>query len=196
MEALNRQPDIDSTLSPADSARLRTMQAELGALRDALSRNPRDMELQKRTVEKSREILDERRRMGLAARVRDYYNLGWAHYQGNEFRQAVLVTADGIQTIKIGPTEYLHYLKAMSHYQLASRLLKPLPADTSADEQARLRGAVLRSELDANARRQAVYQMRQAIEDFSAMLGRGELEPVARGWILRLNDEIAAASNP
>jgi len=196
LEALNSQPEPERNLSPADSAGLRTMQAELGALRDALSRNPRDMDLQQRAVEKSRQVLEEKRRLGVSAQVKDYYNLGWAHYQGHEFRQALLVTADGLQSVKIGPTEYLHYLKAMSHYQLAERLLKPLPADTTADEQARVKGAVLRSKLDADARRQAVGEMRRAIEDFSAMLGRPELEPVARGWILRLNDQIAATTNP
>ncbi|MCE5269690.1 hypothetical protein LLH00_00210 [bacterium] len=196
LEALNSRTERDSGLAPADSAGLKAMQAELGALRDALSRNPRDADLQRRTVEKSRQVLEEKRRLGLSAQVKDYYNLGWAHYQGHEFRQALLVTADGLQSVKIGPTEYLHYLKAMSHYQLASRLLNPLPADTSSNDGARVKGAVLRSQLDADARRQAVGELRRASEEFSAMLGRPELEPVARGWILKLNDQIAAVTTP
>lgn len=186
----------DEKLSPTDSTRLRVLLAEQAALRDALSRSPGEASLIRRAVDKGREVIDERRRLGFAERVGDYYNLGYAHYLGNEYRQAVLVTTDGLANVLIGPTEYLHYLKAMSHYRLAQRMLQPLPADTSSTEQARLQGALLRSELDTEARTRAVGELRRSIAEFSHLLNRPELEPVARNWILEINERISAVLEP
>ena len=194
---LQREDTIEAAaekLSPAGLIHLRVLLAEQSALRDALSRTPGDPGLVRRAVDKGREVIDERRRLGRSARVSDYYNLGYAHYLGHEYRQAMLVTTDGLQSVKIGPTEYLHYLKAMSHFRLAERMLQPLPADTSSTESARLRGAILRSELDSDARTRAVGELRRSIAEFSFLLNRPELEPVARGWILELNQKIAEIS--
>jgi len=92
--------------------------------------------------------------------------------------------------VRMGPTQYLHYLKAMSHYRLALKAATPLPPDTTSNEEARIRGAALRAQLDAEGRRSAVVELRKAIAEFSHLLTNPELEPTAREWILKCNELI------
>jgi hypothetical protein len=191
---LLNQAEPQATDPPvADSTRLMVLEAEASALRDALGRSPRDRSLIDRSIEKSRQIVDERQRLGLSVRVKDYYNLGYAYYQNKQYPQTVLVTTDGLQKVRIGPTEYLHYLKAMSHYQLGMRILQPLPADTSPNAEARAAGAVLRANLDAEGRRRGMVELRRAIDEFGYLLNKPELQPIAKNWILKCNDLTAKA---
>jgi len=182
--------------SPADSTRLQNLEAELGALRDALARTPQDGEIRRRTMDKYREIIDERKRMGRSLRVRDYYNLGYLHYLGGEFPQTAIITREGLLMVRIGPTQYLHYLKAMSHYQIGLRALNPLPPDTSATPEARVAGETMRAGLDAAARKRAAMEFRRAIGEFSNLLSNPDLEPSARQWILECNAQLGKAAAP
>ncbi|MBW7997730.1 MAG: hypothetical protein FVQ81_14380 [Candidatus Glassbacteria bacterium] len=177
-------------LTPGDSSLLRDLEAELGALRDALSRDPTDTSLRRRMMAKYRQILEERKRLKRKLRVRDYYNLGYFHYSLGEYPQTAIVTGEGLRMVRMGPTQYLHYLKAMSHFQIAMRASEPLPADSTADSAARVRGAQLRAELDREGRRRAVNELRKAITDFSHLLSNPELEESAREWVLRCNEQI------
>jgi hypothetical protein len=180
------------SLSPEDSTRLRNMEAELSAFRDALARDPGNTSLRRRMMEKYRQVIDERKRLQRILRVQDYYNLGYLHYTAGEFPQTAIVTGEGLRLVRMGPKQYLHYLKAMSHYQIAVRASEPLPADTTADSTARVRGAQFRAELDREGRRRAVAELRRAITEFSHMLSSPELEPSAREWILRCNEQIGS----
>ena len=183
------------SLSAEDSTRLRTMEAELGALRDALSRDPGDTALRRRMMEKYRQVIDERKRLQRMLRVQDYYNLGYLHYTAGEYPQTAIVTGEGLRLVRMGPKQYLHYLKAMSHFQVAARASAPLPADTTADNAARVSGALMRAELDREGRRRAVNELRRAITEFSHLLSSPELGAPAREWILRCNEQIGQLSN-
>jgi hypothetical protein len=194
-ELLNSTPDSDSglegpTAAEKDSSHLRIFQSELGALRDALSRTPLDRDLRKRTMDKYRQVIEERKRLGRPASVNEYYGLGYLHYSVGEYPQTAIVTAEGLRMVRMGPTQYLHYLKAMAHYQLALKASSPLPADTTSDEEARIRGAALRAKLDAEGRRRAVIEFRKAITEFSHLLKNPDLEPTAREWILKCSELI------
>jgi hypothetical protein len=171
-----------------DSTKIKTLQAELSAYRDALSRTPRDQSLVKRSIEKYQEVIKERQRLGEPARVNDYYGLGYLHYSIREYPQTAIVTSEGIRMVHMGPTQYLHYLKAMSHYQMAVKASNPLPPDTSADENARVRGEALRAELDMEGRKKAQFELRRAVAEFNFLLTNPELEQTAREWILKCND--------
>jgi len=193
-ELLNSAPDPDSDLEgPAaekDSSRLRILQSELAALNDALSRTPLDRDLRKRTMDKYRQVIEERRSLGSPARVNEYYGLGYLHYSIGEYLQTAIVTAEGVRMVRMGPIQFLHYLKAMAHYQLALDASSPLPPDTTSDEQARIRGATLRAELDAEGRKKAVVEFRKAITEFSYLLKNPDMSSTAREWILKCNDLI------
>jgi hypothetical protein len=189
-ENLSGQP----LLAPGDSAQLNSLEAELGALRDAISRDPTDMSLRRRMMDKYRQVIDERLKLKQRLRVQDYYNLGYLHYEQAEYPQTAIVTAEGLRTVRMGPTQYLHYLKAMSHYQIAQRASEPLPADSSADSTARLLGAQMRAELDQEGRRRAVTELRKAITEFGYLLSTPALSEPARDWILRCNEQIGQLS--
>jgi len=180
--------------APADSSRLRVLEAELSALRAAVSRTPRDKRLVSRAMDKYRQVLAERRRLKQPSRVRDYYNLGYMYYLREEYPQTAVVTEEGIRSVRIGPVEYLHYLKAMSHYRIAQQAAEPLPADTSRDETARTAGALLRAELDAEGRRQAITELRRSISEFSHLLNNPEMEQTAREWINKSSNLIEKLS--
>ena len=191
-DLLNSTYDTGFALEPPtgaekDSSRLRIFQSELVALRDALSRTPFDHDLGKRTRDKYRQVIEERKRLGAPAKVSEYYGLGYLHYSAGEYPQTAIVTAEGLRMVRMGPTQYLHYLKAMSHYRLALKAATPLPPDTTSNEEARIRGAALRAQLDAEGRRSAVVELRKAIAEFSHLLTNPELEPTAREWILKCN---------
>ncbi len=175
---------------PADSSRLRILRTELAALRGALSRTPRDQSLIRRTMDKYRQLMAEQKRLRRPPRVKDYYNLGYLHYMNQEYPQTAIVTEEGIRMVRIGPVEYLHYLKAMSHFRIAEQAAKPLLPDTSRDESARIAGAVLRAQLDAEGRRQAVTELRRAISEFNYMLDNPELMQTAGEWILKCSNTI------
>ncbi len=188
---------VDSTpgspsLTPDDSSNLRNMEAELAALRDALARDPSDISVRRRMMDKYRLVIEERKRLQRMLRVQDYYNLGYLYYTAGEYPQTAIVTGEGLRLVRMGPTQYLHYLKAMSHYQIALRASAPLPADTTADSAARVRGARMRTELDREGSRRAVAELRKAITGFSHLLSSPELEGPAREWILRCNEQIGA----
>lgn len=185
------------SLTPEDSSRLRNMETELAALRDALARDPGDTSMRRRMMNKYRQVIDERKRLQRMLRVQDYYNLGYLHYTAGEYPQTAIITGEGLQLVRMGPKQYLHYLKAMSHYQIALRASAPLPADTTSDSTARVRGAQFRAELDNAGRRRAVMELRKAITEFSHLLSSPELAPSAREWILRCNQQIGtlAAGN-
>jgi hypothetical protein len=187
-----RQPSAPSVA--ADSSRLRILRAELTALRDAVSRTPRNRQMIRRAMDKYRQLIAERRRLNQPSRVRDYYNLGYMHYLNEEYPQTAIVTGEGIQMVRIGPVEYLHYLKAMSHYRIAEQAAKPLPSDTSTDDSARVAGALLRAELDVEGRRQAINELRRAISEFNYMMKNPELEQTARDWILKCSRMIEQLS--
>ena len=194
-DMLNSTYDTGFALEPPtetgkDSSRLRIFQAELVALRDALSRTPFDRDLGKRTKDKYRQVIEERKRLNHPAKISEYYGLGYLHYSAGEYLQTAIVTTEGLRMVRIGPTQYLHYLKAMSHYQLAQKAASPLPPDTTSDEEARIRGAALRAQLDVEGRRSAVVELRKAIAEFSHLLKNPELEPTAREWILKCNELI------
>lgn len=194
-ELLNRTYDTDFGLEPPtgaeeDSSRLRIFQSELAAFMDALSRTPLDRDLRKRAMDKYRQVIEERKRLGRPAMVGEYYGLGYLHYSVGEYPQTAIVTAEGLRMVRIGPTEYLHYLKAMSHYQLGLKAATPLPPDTTSDEEARIRGATLRAQLDIEGRRKSVVELRKAIAEFGHLLKNPELEPTAREWILKCNELI------
>lgn len=194
--ATGEAPEADSaSLTPADSSRLRTLEAELDALRDALARDPSDTSLRRRMMEMYRQVIEERKRLRQMLRAQDYYNLGYMHYSLGEYPQTAVVTAEGLRMVRMGPTQYLHYLKAMSHYQIAMRASTPLPADSTADSAARVRGAQLRAELDREGRRRAVTELRKAITDFSYLLSSPELESIASEWVLRCNEQISTISS-
>ena len=180
----------ESTAVEKDSSDLRIFQSKLSALRDALSRTPLDRDLRKRTIDKYRQVIEERKRLGRPATVNEYYGLGYLHYSIGEYPQTAIVTAEGLRMVRMGPTQYLHYLKAMAHYQLALKASSPLPADTTSDEQARIRGAAMRARLDAEGRRRAVIEFRKAITEFSQLLNNPDLEPTAREWILKCSELI------
>ncbi|OGG06672.1 MAG: hypothetical protein A3F83_06770 [Candidatus Glassbacteria bacterium RIFCSPLOWO2_12_FULL_58_11] len=181
---------IPAREAPADSARLKSMEAELGALRDALSRTPDDHSLRQRTMDKHRQVIEERKTLGAAARVKDYYNLGYLHYEAGEYPQTAIVTGEGLRMVRIGPTEYLHYLKGMSHYQIALKALNPLPADTTRDEAARIKGATLRAQLDLEGRERAVMELRRAVSEFSYLLNIPSLKSSGQDWILKCENLI------
>ncbi len=191
LQAIYQRLEQSARPEPGDSARLRTLEAELGAYRDALSRTPGDPGLTERARESWRGLIEERRRLGRPARVRDYYGLGYLHYRQGQYPQTAVVTAEGLQLVRMDPGQYLHYLKAMSHYQLARRALQPLPADTTHDEQARLQGTILRAQLDREAKRRAALELRRSIAEFSHLLDNPELEGTAREWLLKCNDLLA-----
>jgi len=187
-EKIKGENEASPLTEEKDSTKLRTLKAELSAYRDALSRTPRDQSLIQRSIEKYREVIKERQRLGQPARVNDYYGLGYLHYSIREYPQTAIVTSEGIRMVHMGPTQYLHYLKAMSHYQMAVRASNPLPPDTSADENARVRGEALRAELDMEARKKAQFELRRAVAEFNFLLTNPELEQTAREWILKCND--------
>ncbi|MBN2289774.1 MAG: hypothetical protein JXQ83_10615, partial [Candidatus Glassbacteria bacterium] len=196
---LNRPEKTPASPAPAqpataDSTRLRVLEAELGALRDAVSRTPRDRTLVKRAMDKYRQVITERKRLKQPSRVRDYYNLGYMHYLSEEYPQTAIVTEEGIRMARLGPVEYLHYLKAMSHYRIAQQAVQPLPADTTADESARLAGATLRAGLDAEGRRQAITELRRAISEFNYLLKNPELQQPAGEWILKCSSMVEQLS--
>ncbi|MEA1997327.1 MAG: hypothetical protein U9N45_06790 [Gemmatimonadota bacterium] len=170
-----------------DSTRLKVLEAQLSALRDALSRNPRDHSLIKRSMKKYRQVIAERKRLGKPSRVKDYYNLGLLHYMSGEYPQTAVVTAEGIRMVRLGPTQYLHYLKAMSHYQMALKTNTPLPPDSSPGVKARVQGAALRAELDREGRKKSIMELRKAITEFRHILTNPEIESSAREWIIRCN---------
>ncbi|HUU27824.1 MAG TPA: hypothetical protein VM123_08430 [archaeon] len=174
----------------ADSAKLWSLEAELSALRDALSRTPGDHSLIKRSMDKYRQVIAERKSLGRPSRVKDYYNLGYLHYIIEEYPQTATVAGEGLRVVRMGPTQYLHYIKAMSHYQIALKAGTPLPPDSSLDETARVRGAALRAELDIEGRKRAVIELRRSITEFSYLLKNPELQQTAQGWILRCNELI------
>ena len=145
-------------------------------------------------MEKYRQVIEQRKLLGRQARVKDYYNLGYLHYVNENYPQTVIVTTEGLQLARLGPTQYLHYLKAMSHYQLALKATTPLPADSSLDETARIQGAALRAQLDAEARKKAVIELRKSIAEFSYLLKHPELSDTAQEWILKCNDLIGRFS--
>ncbi|MEA2062949.1 MAG: hypothetical protein U9P14_04560 [Gemmatimonadota bacterium] len=183
-------PSPARTGEPVDSSRLKTLEAELAALRDARSRTPKDRSLIKRTMEKHRQVMAEKRRLDRPARARDYFNLGYLHYLNQEYPQTAIVTEEGLKMVRIEPTEYLHYLKAMSHFRIAEQAIEPLPADTSGDNAARLAGARLRAELDTEGKKQAINQLRQAIMEFNQLQNNPELKDSANEWILKCSNMI------
>lgn len=70
-DLLNSTYDTGFGLEPPtgaekDSSRLRIFQSELVALRDALSRTPFDHDLGKRTRDKYRQVIEERKRLGVS----------------------------------------------------------------------------------------------------------------------------------
>ena len=189
-DLLNSASDSDFGHQPPtgaekDSSRLRIFQSELAALRDALSRTPLDRELRKQTMDKYRQVIEERKQLGRPARVSEYYALGYLHYSAGEYPQTAIVTDEGLRMVRMGPTQYLHYLKAMAHYRIALKASSPLPPDTTSDEQARIKGAELRAKLDVEGRRRAVVEFRKAITEFSHLLKNPDLEATAREWILK-----------
>ena len=185
-------PESSPALSAEDSTRLRVMEAELGALRDGLARDPTDTSLRRRMMEKYRQVIEERKRLQRKLRVKDYYNLGYLHYTAGEYPQTAIVTGEGLRMVQMGPKQYLHYLKAMSHYQIAMRASSPLPADTTADSLARTSGALVRAQLDREGHRRAVGELRKAITEFSHLLSTPALESAAQEWILRCNEQIGS----
>ena len=187
-----RQPSAPSVA--ADSSRLKILGAELAALRDAVSRTPRNRQMIRRAMDKYRQLIAERRRLNQPSRVRDYYNLGYMHYLNKEYPQTAIVTGEGIQMVRIGPVEYLHYLKGMSHYRIAEQATKPLPSATSTDDSARVAGALLRAELDVEGKRQAISELRRAVSEFNYMLKNPELDQTARDWILKCSSMIEQLS--
>ena len=145
-------------------------------------------------MEMYRQLIAERRRLNQPSRVRDYYNLGYMHYLNKEYPQTAIVTGEGIQMVRIGPVEYLHYLKGMSHYRIAEQATKPLPSATSTDDSARVAGALLRAELDVEGKRQAISELRRAVSEFNYMLKNPELDQTARDWILKCSSMIEQLS--
>ena len=198
-QKINRMEEPDDSLAllssgDSDSSRLKVLTAELSALRDAVSRTPRDRNLVTRATEKYRQLLVEQRRLKRPARARDYYNLGYMHYLNEEYPQTAIVTEEGIRMVRMGPVQYLHYLKAMSHYRIAEQAAKPLPPDTSSDDSARLAGALMRAELDTEGRQQAVTELRRSISEFKQLLDNPELKQSATEWILKCSQLIEQIS--
>ena len=213
----NIQPESDGTVNPAsildklnemeseaissegavkDSSRLKVLEAELSALQDAMSRSPGDRQLVSRMMDAYRKVIDQRRQLAMKERVRDYYNLGYLHYGAGEYPQAAIITDEGIKNVRIGPTEYLHYLKALSYYRMAERGSIPLPADLSESSEARVAGESMRASLDLEAKRKAVNDLRRAISEFTQLLNNPELESSATNWILKCNDMIRQIYDP
>ena len=172
------------------------LEAELAALRDAMSRSPRNRELISRTMAAYRQVIEQRRKLALQERVRDYYNLGYLHYGVGEYPQAAIITDEGIKNVKIGPTEYLHYLKALSYFRMAEKGSIPLPADISESDEARIAGETMRANLDREAKRKAVNDLRRAISEFSQLMNNPELQSSATNWILKCNDMIKNIYDP
>ena len=185
-----------ASFQPPDSTHLRGLEAQLAAMHDAIARTPNDLELRQRMMDKYREMIEERKRVGGILRVSDYYNLGFMHYANGEYPQTAIVTAEGLRMVRFGPTQYLHYLKGMSHYQIGLKALNPLPPDSSASAEARVAGEIMRAELDTAARKRAVREFREAITEFGNLLSNPELEPSARQLILECNSLIEKAALP
>jgi hypothetical protein len=183
-----------SSSGEGDSSRLKVLGAELAALRDAVSRTPGDRSLVTRAMDKYRQLLAEQRRFNRPARARDYYNLGYMHYLNKEYPQTAIVTEEGIRMVRMGPVEYLHHLKAMAHYRIAEQAVQPLPPDTSSEDSARLSGALLRAELDAEGRQQAITELRRSISEFKQLLDNPELTQSATEWILKCSQLIEQIS--
>ena len=141
-------------------------------------------------MDKHRQVIEERKTLGAAARVKDYYNRGYLHYAAGEYPQTAIVTGEGLRMVRIGPTEYLHYLKGMAHYQIALKALNPLPQDTTRDEAARIKGATLRAQLDLEGRERAVMELRRAVSEFSYLLNIPSLKSSGQDWILKCENLI------